>query len=96
MGHVKRGSKGIALIDTPEIPEAQIYLMFPILKTENVKYAFGSSGKNTFPCFDMLEHRQHISGERGLPYQLEHVAAQLRVLNMNRMIYDILETFERR
>jgi hypothetical protein len=93
--YVKRGSKGIALIDTSgDTPRLRyVFDVSDTRKTEKSREVrlWQLRQEHISLVSDMLEHRYNISGERGLPYQLEHVAAQLADEYWNMNQYDILD-----
>jgi len=77
--YVKRGSKGIALIDTSgDTPRLRyVFDVSDTRKTEKSREVrlWQLRQEHISLVSDILEHRYNISGERGIHYQLEHVAA---------------------
>ncbi len=93
--YVRRGSKGIALIDSSgEKPRLRyVFDVADTGRTEQARtpYLWEYREEHADAVSSMLESRYDVSGENGLPDQLEHIAAQLANEYWNDYQRDILD-----
>lgn len=93
--YVRRGSKGIALIDSSgEKPRLRyVFDVSDTGRTEQARtpYLWEYREEHADAVSSMLESRYDVSGENGLPNQLEHIAAQLANEYWNDYQRDILD-----
>lgn len=93
--YVRRGSKGIALIDSSgEKPRLRyVFDVADTGRTEQARtpYLWEYREEHADAVSAMLENRYDVSGENGLPDQLEHIAAQLANEYWNDYQRDILD-----
>ena len=93
--YVRRGSKGIALIDSSgEKPRLRyVFDVADTGRTEQARtpYLWEYREEHADAVSAMLESRYDVSGENGLPDQLEHIAAQLANEYWNDYQRDILD-----
>ena len=93
--YVRRGSRGIALIDSSgEKPRLRyVFDVADTGRTEQARtpYLWEYREEHADAVSAMLESRYDVSGENGLPNQLEHIAAQLANEYWNDYQRDILD-----
>ncbi len=93
--YVRRGSRGIALIDSSgEKPRLRyVFDVADTGRTEQARtpYLWEYREEHAGAVSAMLESRYDVSGENGLPDQLEHIAAQLANEYWNDYQRDILD-----
>ncbi len=96
--YVRRGTKGIALVDTSG-DRPRLRYVFDVSDTggrENSRrpYLWEYKPEHSEVVSDALEHRYEVSGENGLADQLERVAAQLVNEYWDEHQQDILSSVE--